>query len=409
MPWFELVRRTIDENGIQPEDIYNFDETGFAMGLISTAKVVTRAEYYGRRSVLQPGNREWVTSIECVGATGFILPPTIIFKARTYHYEAWYDDLPNDWRIEISDNGWTTDEIGLRWLERQFIPMTTSRTRGKFRLLILDGHGSHLTPPFDRLCSENDIIPICMPPHSSHLLQPLDVGCFAPLKRAYGGMIEAKARCNINHIDKLDFLEAFPRARAEAFKPSTIQNAFEGAGLVPYDPEKVNSKLDVQLRTPTPPGSRPGSQSSAWSPKTPANLRQLNRQASSIKTMLSRQLQSPLSPTERAFDQLIKGTQLAMHNAAILHQEIRDLRAENEIKKQKRNKSTRRIAQSEGFSNHEGREAFNSLNQAIEAPNAPPAESASSTSQPIRRAPPRCSDCNQIGHNRTRCPNRLNR
>jgi hypothetical protein len=42
----------IDENGIQPEDIYNFDETGFAIGLISSQKVVIRAEYYGRRSLL---------------------------------------------------------------------------------------------------------------------------------------------------------------------------------------------------------------------------------------------------------------------------------------------------------------------------------------------------------------------
>jgi hypothetical protein len=41
-PWFDLVRRTIDENGIQTEDIYNFDETGFAMGLIATANVIIR-------------------------------------------------------------------------------------------------------------------------------------------------------------------------------------------------------------------------------------------------------------------------------------------------------------------------------------------------------------------------------
>jgi hypothetical protein len=50
--WFTTVQRIIDEKGIQPEDIYNFDETGFAMGLISSQKVVTRAEYYGRRSLL---------------------------------------------------------------------------------------------------------------------------------------------------------------------------------------------------------------------------------------------------------------------------------------------------------------------------------------------------------------------
>lgn len=48
----------IDENGIQLEDIYNFNEIGFAIGVISSQKVVTRAGYYGRRSLLQLGNRK---------------------------------------------------------------------------------------------------------------------------------------------------------------------------------------------------------------------------------------------------------------------------------------------------------------------------------------------------------------
>ena len=405
-PWFDLVRRTIDENGIQPEDIYNFDETGFAMGLIATAKVITRAGYYGRRSVLQPGNREWVTSIECVNSTGFVLPPCIIFKSTTYQQYAWYDDLPNDWRIEISENGWTMDEIGLRWLEKLFIPATTSRTRGKYRLLVLDGHGSHLTPYFDRLCFENDIIPICMPPHSSHLLQPLDIGCFAPLKRAYGGLIERKARLGVDHIDKLDFLAAFPQARVEAFKPATIQNAFAAAGLVPYDPDRVISKLDVQLRTPTPLGSRPGSQSSAWSPKTPRNLKQLKRQASSIKAVLRQHSRSPPTPTNRLIDQALKGYELSLHQNALLLQEIRDLRAENESQKQKRKKTTKRIAHTEGFTGQEARE---SMNQADEAPNTTPAELDTLASQPIRRAPARCSGCGQVGHKITQCPSRDNR
>ena len=56
--WFTLMQKTIIENGIDSDDIYNFDETGFAIGLTTTAKVITRAEYYGRRVVLQPRNRE---------------------------------------------------------------------------------------------------------------------------------------------------------------------------------------------------------------------------------------------------------------------------------------------------------------------------------------------------------------
>lgn len=81
--WFKHVEDTITQYGILSEDIYNFDETGFAMGLVSTAKVVTRADY-GRRSVIQPGNREWVTTVEAINACGWVLPPLIIFKGKRY-------------------------------------------------------------------------------------------------------------------------------------------------------------------------------------------------------------------------------------------------------------------------------------------------------------------------------------
>ena len=112
-----MVQRAIEENGIQPEDIYNFDETGFVMGLISAQKVITRRDLYGRRPLLQPGNREWVTAIETICADGYSLPPCIIFKGQVY-IAGWFEslNLPTNSRIEVSNNGWTTDEIGLRWL-----------------------------------------------------------------------------------------------------------------------------------------------------------------------------------------------------------------------------------------------------------------------------------------------------
>ena len=95
-----------------------------------------------------------------------------------------------------------------------------------------------------------------MPVYLSHLLQPLDIGCFSVLKRSYGHLVEQQMRMGINHIDKLDFLTAYPQARDEAFRPTIVQNAFAAAGLVPYNPDRVLSQLNIQLKTPTPPGSR---------------------------------------------------------------------------------------------------------------------------------------------------------
>ena len=106
--------------------------------------------------------------IESVNASGWALPLTLIFKGKQYN-QAWFKDLLPDWCFEISANGWTSDDIDLCWLQKQFILSTNSCTRGKYQLLVLDRHGSHLTPQFDQLCADHNIIPICMPAHSLHL------------------------------------------------------------------------------------------------------------------------------------------------------------------------------------------------------------------------------------------------
>ena len=115
--FFDELQKVKDQYGIVDEDIYNFDETGFAMGLIATTKVVSRAEMPGKPWLIQPGNREWVTTIECINSKGWSIPSTIIFKGKV-HIKGWFDEaaIPGDWRVEISANGWTTDIISLRWL-----------------------------------------------------------------------------------------------------------------------------------------------------------------------------------------------------------------------------------------------------------------------------------------------------
>jgi len=61
---------------------------------------------------------------------------------------------------------------------------------GYTRLLIMDGHTSHVSWQFFDYCLEHNIIPLCLPPHSTHLLQPLDVGLFGPLQRNYGSVLD---------------------------------------------------------------------------------------------------------------------------------------------------------------------------------------------------------------------------
>ncbi|KAM5528615.1 transposase [Fusarium oxysporum f. sp. phaseoli] len=269
--WFRLVENTIAKYGIRSDDIWNFDETGSMMGVIEPGIVVTSSHRQGRPKQVQPGNREWITVIEGISAEGQSIPPFII-GADKDHLANWYQecDLPGDWVIALSENGWTNNKLGLEWL-KHFNRATAKRSVGSYRLLILDGHESHHSIEFEEYCKENKIITLCMPAHASHLLQPLDVGCFGPLKKAYGRQIEHLIRCSITHISKTEFFPAFYAAHQAAITESNIKGGFRGAGLAPFDPENVISKLDVQLRTPTPPVevTIPSTLWTARTPKTP--------------------------------------------------------------------------------------------------------------------------------------------
>jgi hypothetical protein len=68
--WFTLVRNTIAKYGIHDADIYNFDETGFMMGVISAAMVVSSSDGRVKAKKVQPGNREWVTVVQGVNSQG---------------------------------------------------------------------------------------------------------------------------------------------------------------------------------------------------------------------------------------------------------------------------------------------------------------------------------------------------
>jgi hypothetical protein len=121
-----------------------------------------------------------VTLNAAVNAMGWAIAPYLIFKAKN-HNVSWFPDLKPQWRFGVINNGWTTNEIGVAWL-KHFIEQIKGRRVGSHVLFIIDGHESHKSLTFQALCEGNKIITLCMPPHSSHILQPLDVGCFAPPK-----------------------------------------------------------------------------------------------------------------------------------------------------------------------------------------------------------------------------------
>ena len=108
--WFNLICSTKEKWGIPNQDVYNFDETGFMMGVISSQLVVTREDRRRKPKLVQPGNREWTTVVQGINAACWTIPPYIIFVGKN-HISTWYKDrsIPRDWVIGVSENGWTTN------------------------------------------------------------------------------------------------------------------------------------------------------------------------------------------------------------------------------------------------------------------------------------------------------------
>jgi len=111
------------------------------------------------------------------------------------------------------------------------------------RLLVMDRHSSYITARFIAFCIEHSIKLLILPPHTSHVLQPLDVSVFSPLKRALAAETDALSRLSPSRIQRVEWTEAYIRARAKALVLRNILSSWKATGLEPLSPITVLDKL----------------------------------------------------------------------------------------------------------------------------------------------------------------------
>ena len=253
--YFELLLRKMEQYKIEPQHIYNMDEKGFLIGILNKMKrVFSRIQYdKGKiKSMVQDGNREWITTIACICADGTSLTPALIYQAASGRIQdAWLQDFdPKEHKafFTSSPSGWTNNDIGLAWLKQVFDRETKAKAKRSYRLLILDGHGSHVTMDFIKYCDDNKILLAILPPHSTHTLQPLDVCLFGPLATAYSSELSTfMDKCQgLSSITKRDFFRLFYSAWHASFKEKTILKAFKTTGISPPDPQAILKRFNVE-------------------------------------------------------------------------------------------------------------------------------------------------------------------
>lgn len=266
-----------------------------------------------RSYVSRPETREWVSVIDCVGALGHVLTPLLIYKGKAVQQQWFMPGETPDFVYTTSDNAFTTNEIGLRWLREIFISQTArDLADDEYRLLLVDGHGSHTTIESMWECFQNKIIPYYLVAHASHILQPLDLTVFSSLKRTYRAAVAIDSHFEDNApVKKQRFVRYYAQARATAMTETNIKSGFAAAGIHPFCPTKVlrspflianqsdSDILQQQLQTAT-------STSSDSLISTPRNRRQLKHALSALNptSPLGRDTRLLLRKTTNAFDRL---------------------------------------------------------------------------------------------------------
>ena len=111
-------------------------------------------------------------------------------------------------------------------------------------VLYVDGHSSHMTLPLLKFCQQNEIELIILYPNATHIIQPLDVAIFHPLKNSYRQVLR-KWRVDNNVIDfkTAMFAPVLKMALDSHDLTESIKNGFRSCGLYPFNADSVRYNI----------------------------------------------------------------------------------------------------------------------------------------------------------------------
>eukprot|EP00951_Prasinocladus_malaysianus_P036509 scaffold385137_cov38-Prasinocladus_malaysianus.AAC.1 len=211
--------------GLTPGHIANLDETGLTP---DRRKKVCLAKTGARRThTLINDNRFSMTCLPCIFADGTSLPPHFIVKGKQKprwcssdeYIEALSGTVFEHAQVTPQENAWMTTEIFKQWFESQFLMYTADRrSESTPMLLVLDNFSGHVHPDVLDVAAENNVILIGLPPHSTHITQPLDVGIMRILKTNWTRALEVeKAKNQFHSIDARGVIELLCKPSASTF------------------------------------------------------------------------------------------------------------------------------------------------------------------------------------------------
>lgn len=235
--FFDMLLPELIKVGMNPTKVFNVDETGITVVQSRRAKVIS---VKGKKQVGTLSSQErgaLMTLVTCMSASGIFIPPLIIFPRKNMKPEL-LDGCPPGTIAKCHPSGWIQVDIFTEWL-KHFIEFVKPSPADPV-VLILDGHYSH-TRNLDLIVlgREHGVIIVCLPPHTTHKLQPMDVAFMSPFKNYYSQEIETWM-CNhpFRAVTCYQIGDLMGKAYAKCATLQIAMSGFKKCGIIPFDKNK---------------------------------------------------------------------------------------------------------------------------------------------------------------------------
>lgn len=271
--FFNIYENVLLSNGLlkEPGRIFHLHETGLSTDPRSS-KIFLQKESRTAYLKFADCGKAMYTVLFCISAAGEYLPPFVVYKGQNL-YQSWMTGGPQGTLYGCTESGWMQDFLFETWM-KFFIDFV--KNFKKPVLLIYDGHGSHLTYNSIKLAMDNGIILLCLPPNSSHALQPLDVGVFSPMKNTWRDVLKTWYReSRLQNVSKANF-PFLLRKLFEKIKATNAVNGFRGTGLYPLNRNAIQHRIIPTEKNPTVAATNKSSASSKVSALLDSHMKEAN-------------------------------------------------------------------------------------------------------------------------------------
>ena len=228
----------------KPMQIFNIDETGVSV-VHKVGKVVAEV---GRRvwSITSGERGKTHTVVTCLSASGFVLPPCLIYPRKKAVSENFREGAVPGTLFKSTESGWITQEVYMEWFQWFIEVFPPARPV----LLIEDGHGSHISIELIELARANEVYLLCLPVHTTHILQPLDVGVFKSFKTFFSKACHKHLTKHPGRVITADVIASLiAEVWPQSMTPLNIIGGFRKCGIYPLNPGAVTDQQLAPLHT----------------------------------------------------------------------------------------------------------------------------------------------------------------